>query len=96
MSMVSDKSDTVCNRVTMKLLGSVNDEYAMAATMVSIVLNSAFLKSGEEEPWMLIVSSLEGDASFLAEIFSSLTVKNIYFHCIKKCFLDQSIQNILF
>ena len=79
VSMVSDNSDTVCNRVPMKLLGSVNDGYAMAATMVSIVLNSTFLKSGEEEQWMVILSSLERSASFLAEIFSALTVKIIYF-----------------
>ena len=68
VSMVSDNSDTVCNRVTMKLLGSGNDEYAMVTTMVSIVLNSAFLKSSEEEHWMFIISSLERSASFLAEI----------------------------
>ena len=92
VSMVSDNLDTVCNPVTMKLLGSGNDEYAMAATMVSTVQNSTFLNSSEEEQWMFIVSSLEGDASFLAEIFGSLTLKISYFHNIKRCFVDQSIQ----
>ena len=79
VSMVSDNSDTVCNRVTMKLLGSVNDEYAMAATMVSIVQNSTFLKSGEEERWMFIVSSLERSASFLAETSDSSPCKLFIF-----------------
>ena len=43
LSMVSDNSDKVRSFVTIKLLGSVNDEYTMAATMVRSVLNSTRL-----------------------------------------------------
>ena len=70
LSMVSDNSDSVRSSVTMKLLTSVNDTYTMAATVVKTVVNSTFLKSGEEERWMFVVTSLREEEQRQLEALS--------------------------